>query len=121
MKRPVSGRTDEALTIPATDCRELISGLNPDGEKSTFWLRWVAIYNSHATDDAVVDIYDQDENVATAANQRLTIVAPAGTTTVVELPAPGMAFTTNLTAAVTGGTVAVYEAAAGGYLEGGMR
>lgn len=120
MRRPISGNTDEALTTPGADCRELISGLNPNGDNATFWCRGIIIYNSHAADDAVVDVYDQDEGVAVAANQRFTIIAPAGTTTVVEFAAPGFAFVTNLTAGTTNGTVAAYEAGAWGYLEGGQ-
>jgi len=120
MRREISGNTDEALTTPGVDCRELISGLDINGDASTFWCRGIIIYNSHAADDAVVAVFDQDEAVAVAANQRFTIVAPAGTTTFAEFAAPGFAFHVNMTAGVTGGTVAVYEAGAWGYLEGGM-
>jgi len=119
-KRDLSGRSDEALTIPATDCRELISGADFDGELATFHLLGIIIYNSDGAADAVVDIYDQDEGVAVAANQQFTIVAPFGVTTIVSLDAPGWQFHTNITAATTGGTIAAYEAGAWGYLEGGM-
>jgi hypothetical protein len=119
MWRPRSGHSDEALAAPATDVRELISGADFDGKNCKFWLRGLIIYNSDASQDAVVDIYDQDEGAATAANQRLSIVAPFGTTTIVEFSAPGIEFKTNITAGITGGTVAAYEAGAWGYEEGG--
>lgn len=112
-----SGNTDEALTIPATDCRELLgSTINANRH---FWLRSVWVYNSHATDATVVQIYDQDETVATAANERLVMRIPALTLQVIDLPAPGIKFYTNITAACTGGTVAVYQAGCMGYEEGG--
>lgn len=117
--RPYDGNTDEALTIPATDCRELITGADFDGENAIFWLRGVIIYNSHASTDAVVDVYDQDEGVAVAANQKFTIIAPFGVTTIVEFSAPGRSFKTNITAATTNGTIAAYEAGAWGFLSGG--
>lgn len=116
----LSGRSDEALTIPATDCRELITGADFDGELATFHLLGIIIYNSHVSTDTVVDIYDQDEAAAVATNQQLTIVTPFGVTTIVSLDAPGWQFHTNITAATTGATIAAYDASAFGYLEGGQ-
>lgn len=112
-----SGNTDEALTTPAVDVRELMSAGGFQADRK-FWLRFVWVNNSHATDDATVQIYDQDEGVAVAANERLSFLAPALTLTVIEVPAPGERFITNITAAVTNGTVAIYQAGAGGYEEG---
>ena len=118
-RRDISGRSDEAMTTPGAACREIMSGEDFNGENCTFHLIFIIIYNSHATDAAVVDIYDQDEAAATAANQRWTIIAAAGSTTVFTLPEPGFLFYTNITAATTGGTIEAYEIAAGGYTVGG--
>jgi len=116
-----SGNTNEALTIPATDCRELMSvpggGFHSD---RVFWLRHIWAYNSHATDDAVIQVYDEDENAAgaTAALERFSFSVPAGTLGSIDIPAPGIMFVTNITASVTGGTIAIYQAGASGYEEG---
>jgi hypothetical protein len=120
MKKPLSGNTDEALTIPATDCRELISGANFDGQGAVFHCLAMWFYNSHATTDSVVQVYDQDEAAATAANERFSIVCPFGVLTEVTFPEPGMLFKINITAAVTGGTIAIYQAGAMGYTTGGQ-
>lgn len=114
---PHSGNTDEALTTPAVDCRELL-GTGFRQANRTFQCRSIWVYNSHATEDATVQVYDQAEGVAVAANERFAFQVPAQTTVIVEFPAPGMEFRTNITAAVTNGTVAIYQAGASGYEEG---
>ena len=117
MRIPVSGRNDEALTIPATDMREVISGLDIDGAGMTFALTYLIIANEGTT-TAVVEIADQDEAAITAANQRFTVHVAPGDTAIVEFPEPGFKFVTNVTAATTGGTVAANGGiAGGGYLE----
>lgn len=118
MRRDLSGRSDEAMTTPGADCRELISGADFDGENAIFHLKGVIIYNSHASADGVLQLYDQDEGVAVAANEQFTIVAPFGVTTIVEFCEPGWQFHTNITAGVTGGTVGAYAVGAWGYLVG---
>jgi hypothetical protein len=80
MRRPYSGHNDEDLVLPATDVRELISGADFDARNVAFWLRSLTIRNYDGANDTVVDIYDQDEGVAVAANQRLSLDIPAGTT-----------------------------------------
>jgi len=112
---PVSGYNDEALTVPATDMREIISGEDFDGEGVVFWLRGMAIGNEHATETAVVELADQDEGALTAANQRGVFICPANATTVFDFPAPGIKFKTNITAATTGGTIGAYGVVAWGY------
>lgn len=119
-RRDINGRSDEDLTTPGADCRELISGADFDGELATFHLLGMIIYNSDGAADAVIDIYDQDEGVAVAANQQFTVVAPFGVTTIVSLDIPGWQFHTNITAGTTGGAINAYEIGAWGYLEGGM-
>ncbi len=120
MKKAISGNSDEALTIPATDCRELITGADFDGQMAVFHCLGIIVYNSHADTDSVVDIYDQDEAVAVAASQRLTLICPFGVTTMITFPDPGFLFKVNITAAVTGGTIAAYEIGAFGYTTGGQ-
>ena len=120
--RPISGFSDEAMADPTADCRELISGADFDGAGQEFWLRYIIIRNSHAADDAVLEVYDQNEGVAVGANLRFVADVPASTTTTIEFPAPGVKFRTNLTAGINGavGTVAAYNVHAGGYATGGM-
>ena len=120
MRRPYSGHNDEDLVLPATDVRELISGADFDARNVAFWLRSLTIRNYDGANDTVVDIYDQDEGVAVAANQRLSLDIPAGTTAMFDFPSPGIKFVTNITAASTPiSTVAAYEASASGYIDGG--
>jgi len=115
---PVSGYNDEALTVPATDVREIVApAYDLDGRSRVFWLRSVVIANEHATDPAVVEIYDQDEGAATATAQRLTLICPANSTTLYDFPEPGVKFTVNVCAATTGGTVNAYGVTTMGYEE----
>ena len=114
---PVSGTNDEAYTVPATDVREVISGMDVDGVGRVLWMTWMQFANEGTT-TAVVEVYDQDEGAATAANQRLVLHVAPGDTVLVEFPPPGIKFVTNVTAATTGGTIAANGAASGGgYLE----
>jgi len=118
---PRSGNTDEALTAPATDVRELLGDgfhTDPNGNTRKFRLRSVWAYNSHATDTALIQVYDQDEGVAVAANEKFAFPVPPETYVKIDFPAPGYEFFTNLTAAVTNGTIAIYQAGAIGYEEG---
>ena len=116
-----SGKNDEALTTPAVDCRELISGgfhADPNGNVRKFKLRSLWAYNSHAAQTAVVQVYDQAEGVAVAANEVLAFPIPPTTYAKIDFPAPGLEFLTDIVAAVTGGTIAIYQAGALGYEEG---
>jgi hypothetical protein len=121
-RRDYDGYNDEALTDPTVDCRELITGADFDAGGQIFWLRYIIIRNSHATDDAILEVYDQNEGVAVAINLRFTADLPANATTVIEIPSPGISFYVNITAGLNGatGTVAVGNAHAGGYQVGGM-
>ena len=114
---PVSGHTDEALAAPGTDMREVISGLDPDGDGRIFYLTYLSVGNEHATETAVVELADQDEAGITAANQRgAPIHIGPGDTVEVTFPDGAMPFITNCTAGVTNGTVATLSVQAAGYL-----
>ncbi len=123
MKREYDGFNDEALADPTADCRELITGADFDGDLGTFWLRYIIIRESGGANDAIVSLYDQDEGVAVAANLRAAFDLPKGTTQIIEFPAPGLSFKTNITAGLVAaaGTVAIGNAHAGGYLIGSMK
>jgi len=114
---PRSGNTDEALTTSGVDVRELLgAGFSQANRK--FRLRSLWVYNSHAADDGVVTLWDQAEGVAVAVNERLSFPAPASTFTKIDVPAPGLLFETNICAAISAGTVAIYQAGCEGYEEG---
>lgn len=119
--RPYDGVTDEALADPTVDCRELISGADFDGNGQEFWLRYIILRESGGV-AGVLEVYDQDEGAAVGANLKFTANVPANATTTIEFPAPGMRFATNIVAGLNGGlgTVAAYNAHAGGYVTGGM-
>ncbi len=116
---PVSGNNDEALTAPGTDTREVISGLDPDGDGKVFWCTNLEISNEHASQVAVVEIYDSDEDTGVAASaQRGVYHVPPGDTVAVDYPAPGRKFVTSMVAALTNGTInANGGIRASGYLE----
>jgi len=114
MRIPLSGYNDEALDNAA---KEIISGEDLDGDGVVFWLRSLIIGNEHATEDAIVELYDQDEAARSTTAQRGLFVCPAKATTVFDIPAPGIAFKTNISAAIVGGTVGAYGVLAAGYKE----
>lgn len=112
-----SGNSVEALTTPAADCRAILAvGGFTTGR--IFWCKFIWVYNSSAVTDAVIQLFDQDEAVAVAANERFSFIAPKAAGTMIDIPGPGMKFVTNITAATTGGTVAIYQMGCGGYEEG---
>ena len=114
---PVSGHNDEALDAPGTDMREVITGLDPDGDGRIFYLTSLSIANEHATETTVVELADQDEAAITAANQRgAPIHVGPGDTVQVTFGDGEMPFVTNITAGCTDGTVATLSVHAAGYL-----
>jgi len=119
--RPYDGYSDQAMADPTAACREIISGANFDGNGQEFWLRYIIAIETGGV-DAILQVYDQNEAVAVAANLRFAANVPKSTTTMIEFPAPGVKFTTNITAGVVGGsgTLAAYQVHAGGYISGGM-
>ena len=118
---PVSGINDEALTILTTDVREVITGLDPDGDGRIFYLTHISISNEHATEGTIVSLYDSNE--ATAAADDLTergasIQIGPNSTTHIDYEDGTMPFVTNCTAglAVDVGTIAIGGIHAAGYL-----
>ena len=49
----VSGHNDQALTTPGSAMREVISGLDPDGDGRVFYATSLSVANEHATETAV--------------------------------------------------------------------
>jgi hypothetical protein len=114
MREPFSGYNDEALT---TTVKSISSDGDFSGKGRVFWLRGIVISNSHASETGIVDLYDQDEGSATAANQRGSVICPPNSTTTIDYPAPGIKFETELGAVLTNGTVGAYDVLVTGYLE----
>lgn len=113
----VAGVNDEALTAPATDVRELISGLDPDGDGRIFYAKTIMLNNEHATAVGFAEFYDSDESTAvTASTQRGGAQVPATETVILEFPDNAYKFVTNLTAGVTNGTFSTLTQHASGYL-----
>ena len=114
---PVSGHNDEALTVPGTDMREVISGLDPSSDGRIFYLTSLSVANEHATETAVIELADQAEAAITAANQRgAPIHVGPGDTVQATWQSGEMPFVTNCVIATTGGTVATLSVHGAGYL-----
>lgn len=118
-----SGTTDNALTTPGSAVYSLLAnqGGNDITTNRQFWLKGVWAYNSHASEDAVVDIWDDaDAAAGAAAQERFTFIVPPGTTAVVPFEGAGLGpFTDNCCAGVTNGTIGAYHAGCWGYEIGG--
>jgi hypothetical protein len=114
---PVSGHNDEALVVPGTGMKEVISDLDPVTDGRIFYLTSLSVANEHATETAVVELADQAEAAITAANQRgAPIHVGPGDTVQVTWGDGEMPFVTNCVAAVTNGTVATLSVHGAGYL-----
>ena len=114
MRYARSGVTDDALTATASK-NMMGSGLS-SGRK--FWLRSIWVTNTHSTDPAWVYIYDEAETTAaTAAAKQLSIPCNQGAVAQMDFPAPGILFTTGVSAVKSGGTFAPYECGCSGYEE----
>lgn len=114
MRVPLSGINDEALD---TTANEIISGEDFDDEGVIFWLRSLVVGNEHVTETGIVELYDQDEAAVSSTKQRGVFICPPNATTIFDIPAPGIAFKTNICAAITNGTVGAYGVVASGYKE----
>ena len=115
----VTGVNDEALTAVGTDVREIITGLDPDGDGRIFELAWLEVSNEHASALGVLELYDSDESTAVvAATQRAVFQVPPGETLHIDFPdGRGPKFGTNMVAGISAGTVATLGGIrAGGYL-----
>lgn len=111
---PIDGYND---TILAANAYSLLNtkGAAKLGVTSgrTLRLKSILITNEHATDNAVVKIFDEAQKAVpappTPANQRLTIIVGPTDTVMVEFPKPGAFFRTGVSAIQTGGTVNAYD------------
>ena len=115
----VSGINDEALAIITTDCREVISGLDPDGDGRIFYLTQLIVANESLTAMGQFELWDQDEatDVSDGATTcRGSILIGPGDTVKVNWGAGEMPFVTNCVASITAGTVAIGGVHAAGYL-----
>ena len=113
----VSGHNDEALVVPGTAMREVISDLDPSSDGRIFYLTTLSVANEHATETAVIELADQAEAAITAANQRGAPIHVGPGDTVQATWEPGeMPFVTNCVIATTGGTVATLSVHGAGYL-----
>ncbi len=111
---PFSGYNDAALGAAVLS---ISSDADFAGKGKVFWLRGVLITNTHATDTAKVDLFDQDEAAVTPANMRGSVQCPAKATTMIDFPAPGIKFITEVGAVKTAGTIAAYDVLVTGYME----
>jgi len=119
MRVNVQGQNNEALAVMGTDVRELISGLNPDGDGMTFFLKKLMFRNSHATQVGTVFIADSDESTSLTtgdALNRLSLAVPANDTIIVNFEDGEMPFNTNMVAGIVNGTFLIYDCSAAGYL-----
>jgi hypothetical protein len=113
----VSGHNDEAMAAPGADMRDLIDGLDLSTDGRIFYLTYLSVANEHATETSVFELADQAEAAITAANQRgAPIHIGPGDSVVVTFPDGAMPFVTNISGAVTSGTVAALSVFASGYL-----
>ena len=87
----------------------------------TLRLESILITNEHATDNAVVEIFDEAQAAVPAppdaANQRLTIIVGPENTVMVEFPKPGAFFRTGVSAIKTDGTVNAFGVHVTGFEE----
>jgi len=114
-----SGVADQALVASDLGVKELLLGGITEGR--TFWLRSLWAYNSHATNTGILRLWDQSEGDGLLLNVMIACPLPAHELTMIEWPAPGIPFITNVCASVSAGTVAAYEIGCLGYEVGGSQ
>jgi hypothetical protein len=116
---PVSGNNDEAIVAIGTDVREVITGLNPDGDGRIFYLTQLIVANESLTAMGKFELWDQDEatdvDVADTTARGGILVGP-GDTVKVNWGDGEMPFVTNCVASITAGTVNIGGVWAAGYL-----
>lgn len=118
MRYEVSGACAEAIVASGTDARYLLGKAITTNR--VLHLRQLWVYNSHASANAVLTLYDTTEGLnPTASTAKFTVPCPFGVTTMVEFAAPGLEFKTDCVAAQDSGTVAAYQAGGLGYEVGG--
>jgi len=108
---------DEALAIYSSDARQLLQNGVSSGRE--FWLRGIAITNSHASEGVVVNLYDSNTEGAspTATLQRAALYVAAANTAVFSFEGPGIKFATGILAglATATGTISAYSVTVWGY------
>ena len=119
MRYPVSGAVSVALNPAGTGgVQNLLGAAITTGR--VLQLKSIWIHNSHATQDAVVNLHNlAADATTTAASQRFSIYVAAARSAMVDFPAPGLRFATGCCAVLdtTGGTVAIGECGGLGYEE----
>jgi len=120
--RPYDGQNAAEITDAPAAVVGMIAGADFDGDGQIFWLRHLLVRNSHAAQDLVLALYDQNVGVGALANQRFRVDVPAATTLSIDFPAPGISFLVNITGGKTAavGMIDTAEAHVSGYLTGGM-
>ena len=118
---PVSRINDQAMQIFSSGAREVISGLNPDGDGRIFYLTHISITNEHATEGTVVELWDIDEAAPSAdatTHRGSSIQIGPNTTTHIDFVDGSMPFVTNCVASTAAavGTIAIGGVQAAGYL-----
>ena len=115
---PVSGINDEALTVLGTDVREVISGLDPDGDGRIFYLTQLIVANESLTAMGQFELWDADEGGVTDNDTtcRGSVLVGPGDTVKVNWGDGEMPFVTNCVASITFGTVNIAGVQASGYL-----
>ena len=120
MGRSVSGTTNTVLVGNATKVNELFPGLVLTSIKGILYLESVTVFNSHATDPATIQLWDQLPAVAVAANEKYAFSVPALTSFTQTFPGKGLQFNVDVCLSSTAGTVAAYEATGCANIEGGL-
>ena len=119
MRVPASGQNDEALATMGTDVRELISGLDPDGDGMTFYLTQIQLTNRHASQVGAVFLADSNESTSLTTGDALirgSLIVPANDTVVLTYEDGEKPFVTNLVAGIVNGTFGIGDVNASGYL-----
>ena len=115
----VSGINDEAIVAIGSDVREVISGLNPDGDGRIFYLTQLIVANESLTAMGQFELWDQDEATDVSDGDttcRGSILVGPGDTVQVNWGDGEMPFVLNCCASTSAGTVAIGGAFASGYL-----
>jgi len=125
---PIVGRNGEALTGHSTDARQILetgTGGAPDfdGDGRVFELLHLAAFNSHASSQSELHLWDADEASQVATTAQIGAPIPIPPNTLVERTWErgfGPRFRTNITAttgsALTQGTIAARAVYASGLL-----
>lgn len=128
MRIPISGGNGEAIVAQGSDIRHIledVDGTSPDldGNKFVFIMKLLIVHNSGGA-DGVLELFDSDEDDGGSPTGQIQpeIDVPAGEQIATQFGSfddlVGPRFRVNVTAAITGGTVAVNAVFCSGYLVG---